>query len=146
MRLWRISAHPGLAGIGGTFANGRWHTAPRAVTYAAEHPALAMVEVLARMRIQPDNIPRSLRLLAIDVADAGVSHEPELPAGWHANEPTTQAVGNAWLSSGSTLLMRVPSSVLPHAFNYLINPGHVSARKLVEVDLGPFWFDARLLR
>ena len=67
MRLWRISRYPGLSGIGGTFSNGRWHHAPRHVLYAAEHPALALAEVLAHLRADLDLMPTSLRLLAIDV-------------------------------------------------------------------------------
>lgn len=147
MRLWRISRHSGLAGIGGTYASGRWHTMPRRVVYAAEHPALAMVETMAGMRIKPGQFPRSLRLIAIDVDDrAATPFEPELPSGWQANRPMTQCVGDEWLGDGGTLLMRVPSAVLPHAFNLLVNPAHADARRRIkEVDAGPFWFDARFL-
>ena len=146
MRLWRISKHPGLTGAGGTFSSGRWHTMPKPVIYAAEHPALAMVEVMAGMRIKPSQFPRSLRLIAIDVEGGSTPCEPELPTGWQANEPMTQCVGDAWIRHRTTLLMRVPSAVLPHAFNYLINPHHADAgRCLAEVDTGPFWFDARFL-
>ena len=145
MRLWRISAHRGLSGIGGTHGNGRWHLAPRHVFYAAEHPALAMVETMVGMRLAPSNIPRTLRLIGVDVADhGGYAHEPELPSGWQANEPTSQAVGNDWIDSGASLLMRVPSAVLPHSYNYVVNARHALAGALTEVDLGPFWFDARL--
>ena len=148
MRLWRVSRHPGLTGVGGTYASGRWHAMPRPVVYAAEHPALAMVEVMAGMRIKTGQFPHGLRLIAIDVDDrAGSPFEPELPAGWQANSPMTQCVGNAWLEAGDTLLMRVPSAVLPHAFNVLLNPAHRDAsRRVSEVDAGPFWFDARFLR
>lgn len=56
----------------------------------------------------------------------------------------TQSVGDGWLDNGDTLLMRVPSVVLPHAFNLLLNPAHADARRRVtEVVAGSFWFDAR---
>ena len=146
MRLWRISKHGGLAGTGGTFASGRWHTMPRRVLYTAEHPALAMAEVLAQARIPINRIPKELRLIAIDVAGTHRAWEPELPDGWHANEPTSQSVGNDWLDANRSLLMRVPSSVVPHSYNYVINASaRVAAEALTEVDLGPFWFDKRFL-
>lgn len=148
MRLWRISAHPGLSGIGGTYVDGRWHNRPRHVVYAAEHPALAMVEVLAHMHLTPTSIPLTLKLLAIDVGKgAVVTPMPDLPSGWQANRPATQAVGDAWLTGGKGLLLKVPSAVLPHAFNFLINPQHPqAATHLKESDNGPFWVDQRFIR
>jgi len=68
MQLWRISAFPGLSGLGGHHTDGRWHTLARSVIYAAEHLALAMVEVLAHMRLSLANIPSTLQLIRIDVA------------------------------------------------------------------------------
>lgn len=148
MRLWRISQYPGLTGIGGTFVDGRWHTKPRNVIYAAEHPALAMVEVLAHMHLTATTMPITLRLLAVDTkTGAEVSPTPSLPTGWQANQPTTQALGNAWLAGGAGLLLKIPSAVLPESFNYLINPLHKQATThLTETDMGPYWVDPRFVR
>lgn len=148
MRLWRISAFPGLTGIGGHYADGRWHTRGQAVIYAAEHPALAMIEAMAHMRLNLTNIPLSLHLIPIDVLDgATISPAPALPSGWQANEPTSQALGNAWLAAVDGLLLPVPSAMLAHATNYLINPRHAqAATHLLEGAAEPFWFDQRCLR
>ena len=108
MRLWRISTFPGLSGVGGLHGNGRWHTIGKPVLYASEHPALAMVETMAHMRLSLTNIPINLKLIALDVRDgASISRAPKLPNGWQANEPTSQAVGNTWLASGSSLLLPI---------------------------------------
>jgi RES domain-containing protein len=148
MRLWRISRFSGLSGIGGMHANGRWHHAPRLALYAAEHPALALVEVLAHLRVTLDAMPTSLRLIAIDVkARASQGKTPDLPSGWQANEPTTQGLGDAFLDGGSALMLKVPSAILPSTYNFLINPGHAqAATHLSEVDEGPLWIDPRLAR
>lgn len=146
MRLWRISRYLGLSGIGGTYVDGRWHNKPRYVIYAAEHPALAMVEVLAHMQLTASSLPTTLRLIAIDIKRCKISPSPELPSGWQANRPTTQMLGNAWLDGNESLLMKIPSAVLPESFNYLINPRHASASThLSEVDMGPYWVDPRLV-
>lgn len=146
MRLWRISQYPGLTGIGGTYVSGRWHHAPRPIIYAAEHPALALVEALAHLRAELDAMPTSLRLLAIDIQPRATHAScPELPTGWQANEPTTQALGDKWLDAQRSLLMKVPSAILPHAHSCLINPRHrQAATHLTEVDEGPVWIDPRL--
>jgi RES domain-containing protein len=148
MRLWRISQYAGLSGIGGTFVDGRWHTKPRSILYSAEHPALAMVEVLAHMQLSTTTMPTTLRLLAIDVKKGATEIDvPKLPSGWQANRPTTQMLGNAWLESGQYLLLRCPSAIVLESFNYLINPLHrQAATHLLESDMGPFWIDPRLVR
>ncbi|WP_278409050.1 RES family NAD+ phosphorylase [Pseudomonas rhodesiae] len=147
MQLWRISAFPGLSGLGGHHTDGRWHTLPRSVIYAAEHPALAMVEVLAHMRLSLANIPSTLQLIRIDVAPgASMGASPALPVGWQANEPTSQVVGNRWLDGGGQLLLPVPSALIPHATNYLINAAHPQVQTHLLETIEPFWFDKRYLR
>lgn len=148
MRLWRISSYPGLDGVGGFHADGRWHTRGKAIVYASEHPALAMVEAMAHMRLGITAIPLTLKLIAIDVRDtATLTPTPALPAGWQANEPTSQAIGDAWIARGDALLLRLPSAILAHSTNYLINPAHPEATSLLsEEEVEPFWFDRRYLR
>lgn len=148
LRLWRISAWPGITGIGGHHSDGRWHSRPRSVLYAAEHPALAALEVMAHMRLATDNIPVTLKLIALDIAaGASISVTPQLPGGWQANEPTTQVIGNHWLDSGEALLLPVPSALLPHSRNYILNTRHAeAATHLSETLAEPFWFDKRHLR
>lgn len=147
LQLWRISRWPGLAGTGGMHVDGRWHTRPRPVLYAAEHPALAMLEVLAHMRLAADNIPTTLRLIRIDVSEgAAIGRTPRLPTGWQANQPTSQALGNAWLDGAKALLLPLPSALLAHSTNYLVNPRHPQAATHLREHVEPVWFDARYLR
>lgn len=148
MRLWRISAWPGLTGQGGMYSDGRWHARGHRVIYAAEHPALAMIEIMAHLRLRLTNIPTTLQLIPINIVDGATeSPTPSLPPGWQANEPASQAVGNAWFESVTALLMPVPSAILAHSTNYLINPIHPqAATHLNEGATEPFWFDKRFLR
>lgn len=148
MDLWRITAWPGLAGLGGLYADGRWHSVGNPVIYVSEHPALAMIETMAHLCLDLTNIPTGLQLIRITVAsNADFSAPLSLPSAWQSNEPTTQAVGNGWLKSVAALLLPVPSAILAHATNYLINPAHPQvATHLVEHKPEAFWFDKRFLR
>ncbi|HEY4145746.1 RES family NAD+ phosphorylase [Pinirhizobacter sp.] len=148
MRLWRISAFPGLTGEGGLYDDGRWHTKGRRIVYTAEHPALAMIETLAHMRLPLTDIPLTLQLIRIEVLDdAAIDPQPNMPSGWQANDVTTRAIGDGWLKSKSSLLLPVPSSLIADATNYLVNPDHPQrATCLVESKPEPFWFDKRYLR
>ena len=147
MRVWRISAHPGLTGAGGRYDDGRWHSKGSAIIYAAEHPALAMVETMVHMRLALDTIPVVLKLIAIDVDPASpVARPVDVPVGWQANDVTSRKIGDQWLKEQASLVLPVPSAIVNHSTNYLINPSHPDAsRYLTEGSVEHFWFDKRFL-
>lgn len=103
---------------------------------------------MAHLKLKASAVPTTFKLICIEVDDdATVAPAPPLPPGWQANEPATQALGDAWLMSFSSLLMTVPSAVLDHSTNCLINPLHPEmAAKVKEVSVEPFWFDKRFLK
>ncbi len=72
--LWRISNHGDLVGLGGERADGRWHSAGRGkrIVYLSEHPALALVEVLANLKGNPRLFPESYQMLRVEVPE-GIS-------------------------------------------------------------------------
>ena len=69
MRLWRISNHADLSGEGGRVVGGRWHSRGRPVVYLAEHPALALVENIVHLEIDPDDLPDTYQLIEVDLPD-----------------------------------------------------------------------------
>jgi len=147
MRLWRISNYPDLKGIGGTKKKGRWHNPGAPIVYLSENPALAMLEVMVHFELDQHEFPENYQLLEIEYTHRkGVSHLSSglLGDGWQHEQDMTRAYGDEWLVGGSTLLLRVPSAILPHSYNYLFNPKHVLAgeAKIVAVSKHPF--DKRL--
>lgn len=149
MRLWRLSKYAQLDGIGGMKVSGRWHSAPRAVAYAAEHPALAVLEVLAHLHLSVHEMPATLRLVCLELPDTmslAASAPADLPDGWQARLGTTRTLGNAWFDTAGSALLRVPSALVPHAANYLINVGRARAEGEIRVSSTSFWFDDRLAR
>jgi len=68
-----------------------------------------------------------------------------LPTDWATNEGATQALGVAWLSSGSSLGLWVPSFIERSETNLLINPAHPQYTAIrLTVERNPFKFDPRL--
>src|SRR6266705_4444312 len=127
MRLWRISDFVDLSGEGGLAASARWHTRCRRIVYLADHPASALLEILVRRQVDAEDLPDTYQLIAVDVADNVVVASVEetiLPAGWQVDENATRTIGDAWLTSGNTALLRVPSAIVPFAWNWLLNPAH----------------------
>ena len=106
--------------------------------YTAASPSLAVLEVLVHLDLPPELIPNDYRLLSIYAPDDAPIEELHDPPA----EPL--AVGDAFLSRGDALILRVPSAVVPQESNCLINPRHPAAARLRLAADEPFKFDARL--
>ncbi|MEH0758736.1 RES family NAD+ phosphorylase [Vibrio sp. 16] len=145
--LWRISDFEDLHGIGGLKASGRWHSQGHLIVYLAEHPALALLEVMAGLDIDLEDLPDRFKLLKVEVDDAELSqcHVPTLHNDWVKNERGTQSEGNNWLKANQTLLAKVPSAILPESTNYLFNASHPNAKHAKIIDVIHFPFDERLV-
>ncbi|WP_035348719.1 RES family NAD+ phosphorylase [Edaphobacter aggregans] len=149
--LWRISRHSDLEGLGGEKTEGRWHTAGRGkrIVYLAEHPALALVEVLVNLRGTPEFFPESYRLMKIHVAD-GTSTDAVAPENlnpsWREDSKSTQMLGDAWLEGSYSALLAVPSAPSPESTNYLLNPRHSDASRVTVEWSRWIAYDQRLFR
>jgi len=144
MILWRVSRFRDLVGIGGLRASGRWHTAGRPIVYLAESPAGAMVEVC--VHTASNNVPPAIIMLQVegpDISIPAVALE-DLKGDWIKDVDVTRAIGDTWLAEGSTVLLRVPSVVVPSTFNVLLNPVHVQAREFEITQVYVYPFDVRL--
>ncbi len=134
--LWRISRHDDLQGLGGERADGRWHTAAKGkrIVYLSEHPALALIEVLANLKGNPKLFPDAYRLMKIAVPHSlwsAAAQIPPLSDDWRDNLDHTRRIGDAWLAARSSALLIVPSAPAPESSNYLLNPLHPDAPSLV---------------
>ena len=149
MILWRISNHVTLDGRGGLYASGRWHTEGKTIVYLAENPAGALVEVLVHLELDPAHLPKSYRLLKAE-APEGLSVKTiagiELPKNWISDQIATRTVGDEWIASKGTVLLRVPSAIVPETFNVLLNPEHAEAGRIQVLWSEEYPWDTRLLR
>jgi RES domain-containing protein len=144
--LWRISKSRSLSGEGGLIASGRWHTKGCRVVYCAENPATALVEVLTHFEIDPEDQPVGLRWLEIEVPDLLSIETARIRGDWRQNLARTRAVGDEWLLSGRSVLLRVPSVLAPRTWNVLINPQHHDATAIKLVRSHRHALDPRLIR
>jgi RES domain-containing protein len=149
MRLWRIARaeHDALDGEGARLHGGRWNREGRAVVYAASSAPLAVLELLVHVDVE--DLPGDLVLMEIAVpADVGMGEVgvERLPGDWNAvaDHPACIRLGEKWLTSLDTLLLQVPSAVLPRESNVLINPVHPEMRRVEVVGREAFAFDPRL--
>jgi RES domain-containing protein len=86
-----------------------------------------LLEVLVHAEIDTEDIPVAFRYLEIEAPDSVATERADvdqLGSGWERNADLTRPVGDEWLESGRTALLRVPSVIVPATWNVLINPRH----------------------
>lgn len=151
LTLWRLCAAKyaaqALSGEGAEMVGGRWSPPGIRVAYCAESRALAVVEVLASAD-EGDRLTGIKWNLVPAVVSADWIEKPSrFPVNWrqfpHALE--TQRVGAEWVQARSSVVLRVPSAVVPGEFNYLLNPAHPQFPKVKIGKPEPFSFDPRLV-
>lgn len=145
--LWRISNFASLDGVGGLLAPGRWHNAGRPILYAAETPAGALLEILAHLDFE--DLPDDCQLIEIigpEKASLETVEEASLPDNWRDDLATTRKMGDEWLASGRSLLLRVPSALAPLTSNWLVNPRHEDIATTGIARIARFNLDERLRR
>ena len=149
LTLWRITraefADSALSGAGGLYVSGRWHQQGLPVVYLASAWSLAALEVLVHVGRRDLIIPYVY--IRVDVPmDVPTETIDGLPADWDAQPPglASQRVGSDWLRAQTSLLLQVPSVISPVEHNWVLNPRHPDAAKLIIADAIPFRFDARL--
>lgn len=150
MVLWRISNYADLNGTGGLKASARWHTRGHRIVYLSSSPSAALLEILVHLEIEEDHLPRFYKLLEIQTPDGVLIEKLEdwakLPKGWPKKQSHTRALGDEWLERNSAALLQVPSALVPHTNNFLLNPLHADAAKLAIVSVSRQGLDRRLLK
>ena len=156
MNLWRIAAETrayaadDLSGAGAAAHPGRWNDYREPVVYCAPTIAMTVLETVAH--IDDVGLPLNRFLIRIDVPDKIWAQREELPTNklpptWAAI-PAGQAsvkVGAAWLASKRSVVLLVPSVIVPEEWAALLNPRHVDGTRIAATVIRPFGYD-RLLR
>ncbi|MGB7432943.1 MAG: RES family NAD+ phosphorylase [Ahrensia sp.] len=141
MDIWRISNHSDLSGRGGLLAAQRWNHQGDPIVYCCEHPALSMLEILVNADL--NLLPTNYQLLRVHVPEHVSRAEAKLADGWRDDAIMTQDYWRAFCAQSSACLLKVPSVVMPYAWNWLINPRHADHAHLAVTEQVRYPFDSR---
>ena len=138
-----------LTGTGARLFGGRWNHKGIGMIYTSETRSLASLEFL--VHVTHAIFPTDLSIASIKIPDSVSSKEiliADLPDNWNKYPAPLKLadIGTRWALSNETLLLRVPSVVVPHEFNILINPSHPDITKISILKVEQYKFDDRLLR
>jgi RES domain-containing protein len=146
--VWRICAKKyrssAFSGIGGLYVSGRWHPQGFKIVYTAESLALASLEIF--VHLESDRVPLvAVKAWMSDELKIEEVKSERLPNNWQETSayPELQKIGREWLTSLRTPILKVPSSIVPVEYNYLLNPQHQDLEVILEPPI-EFRFDRRM--
>lgn len=148
---WRMTPakyqNAAFSGEGAKEYGGRFNSVGTPVVYTSESLALAILELLTKINSRSRAAGRVCLPVRFGEAHVRVRSRDDLPEGWDARPygPASQKVGDAWIRSQASLVLRVPSIVVPREHNYLINPRHPDASNLQIGEPEPLDLDPRIL-
>ena len=153
--LWRIAADTpawaadDLTGKGAASKGARWNHPGELATYAATSISLAAWETRAHFG-GGAALPWNRYLVRIDVPDEIWASRETLPrpppVGWDAIPEglVSRNQGSAWLRSGRTAVLLMPSVIIAEEDNVLINPAYPDSARITAAKVRRFVYDPRV--
>jgi len=133
-----------MTGTGAFLFGARWNSPGRYAVYTSGNISLAMLEVLVHIDDAETFLAKEhiYHNVVFDEKDVVVLDEASLPDSWNARPETieSQAIGDEWLEGLPSVVLAVPSVVVPtdlryeqEYLNYLINPHHPDFERAIRV-------------
>lgn len=155
--VWRIAQDTkdyeadDLSGKGAEFTGGRWNDKGLPVLYSSSNRALACLETV--VHLNAGGLPLNRYLIEVSLPDAAWAAAQKItertaPVGWDA-EPASKTAsdyGSNWIRANATLLLIVPSAIVPDEANILINPRHIGMGLVTARKVRKWLYDPRLGR
>lgn len=127
----------------------RWNKKDEFVIYTGSSRSLSTLEMVAHRSYI--NISSQYKLLIILITDESLIKElniNDLPENWKSIEAYVelQEIGSKWYHSNESLVLKVPSAIIPQEYNYIINTKHLLFKThIILQDIDDFVWDNRLL-
>ena len=149
---WRIvsSKHldDALSGMGAKKSGGRWNSKSVPMVYTSGNLALSALEMA--VNLPSPRLLQDFRCIALEFDGKFVMAlaDPDLPKDWNSRppSPSTRSIGDTWVKEARSVVLRVPSVVVPQEHNYLVNPNHSDFASIRIGEPIAFRFDPRIKR
>ena len=149
---WRVVharyADTAFDGEGAQRDGGRFNSPGTRVVYAADTLALAVFEVAVHLPSYRALLGRVAFRVEIPATLVETLAESGLPADWRATPPSrsTQNFGDAWVRDARSPALYLPSVLLPHHHNVVLNPTHPAFSEVAIGAPEPVPIDPRLIK
>lgn len=150
MELFRISKKNVADKLRASGRQNRWNRDGQHVIYTGSSRSLSTLELVVHRN--DITILDNYLLMVISVADEDhlvkQVRKADLPAQWRsmAVYSTLQRIGSDWYEKQHSLLLKVPSAVIPMEYNFIINTKHPDfSKNAALVRTEDYFWDRRLI-
>lgn len=135
-----------LTGIGAEKVGGRWNEIGTRAVYCSENISLALLEYYVHSD-NTANLPKEIAIAKIEFPDEfAIKELNTLPEGWNQypySSKTTQ-VFTKLARSRDFFALKVPSTIVPLEFNFILNPLYKNFGKVEIIEYIDLVVDKRL--
>jgi len=151
MEVFRISQEAFASKLSATGSANRWNIKGQYVIYTGSSRSLSTLELIVHIGSVIPTVNYKVMVISIEDIDRLFKqiNIASLPSNWRSLSayPDLQKIGYDWYSNQESLVLKVPSAVIPNEFNYIINTEHPDFKKNVilarEED---YYWDDRLFK
>ena len=151
MEVFRISQKQFSKKLTSSGSESRWNLAGEKVIYCGSSRSLSSLEMLVQSgSIKPST---NYSVMVISIADKDhlfkQVYQKDLPPDWRSikSYADLQKMGSLWFKNQESLILKVPSAVIPHEYNYVINTKHPEFSSMVKlVRNEEYFWDERLFK
>ncbi|NIS83430.1 MAG: RES domain-containing protein [Anaerolineales bacterium] len=152
LQSWRIVkrqySDDAFNGEGARVYGGRWNSPGAPMVYTAENASLAVLEILVHLELT--SILSNYILFRVEFGEGAVEfiEAATLPEDWQSypGPNSLRSIGDRWLEERRSVVLSVPSVILPIERLFLLNPLHPDFDEIRIGEPQPFQFDSRLIK
>jgi len=149
MEVFRISAEKYATQLTSSGSANRWNKRKQFVIYTGSSRSLSSLElVVHRASIQPTI---AYKVMIIYIPDDEALYQQiarkDLPQNWRSISayPYLQEIGSTWYEEKQSLILKIPSAIIPQEYNYIINTTHPDFNTTIQlIDVEDYFWDSRL--
>lgn len=150
MNVFRIVPESFSHELKASGAPNRWNLRDQKVIYAGSSRSLSTLEMIVHRSTIQSSKPYKLLMISIDfkgneIEKIALDH---LPSNWRGMQSygKLQMIGSNWYKSQKSLILEVPSAIIPQESNFVINTQHPDFLKKIAISrVEDYFWDNRLL-
>lgn len=149
MEVYRIASEKYASQLIPSGAQNRWNKKGEYVLYTGSSISLSTLELIVHRNFIKPEITYNVMVISIpdDENFRKTINPEELPENWRKFEAYSrlQKIGSDWYNSKETLILKVPSAIIPSEFNFIINTEHQNFKNnVLLVGTENYFWDERL--
>jgi len=150
MEVYRIAKEAFSKKLSASGRANRWNLDDQFMIYTGSSRSLSSLELIVHENSVSPVFKYKVMIISIaDEEDLFTRFlQADLPKDWRSmiTYPQLQQLGSDWYTSSKSLVLKVPSAIIPKEYNYIINVNHPEFKNKVSlVRTEDYFWDERLL-